>query len=114
MSPILVTGRRRKNTAASHCIYPAAKTISFYKLNSPDFKDMLAENHVDVTWVSLPGYTHEWRFWNLQVEQFLDWIPRTDGYATQENEKSDSVKICFCDLTCSLKAGPHSPGAPAF
>ena len=57
-----------------------------YKLNS-DFKDMLAENHVDVTWVSLPGYTHEWRFWNLQVEQFLDWIPRTDGYATQGKRK---------------------------
>ena len=51
-----------------------------YKLNV-EFKDMLIEHHVDVTWVSLPGYTHEWRFWNLQVEQFLDWIPRTDGYA---------------------------------
>ena len=62
-----------------------------YKLNS-DFKDMLAENHVDVTWVSLPGYTHEWRFWNLQVEQFLDWIHEQTAMPPRENEKSDSVK----------------------
>ncbi len=29
----------------------------------------------------VPGYTHEWRFWNLEVEKFLKWIPRTDAYA---------------------------------
>ena len=40
------------------------------------------ENGVDVTWVSVPGYTHEWRFWNLAVEKFLKWIPRTDGYVS--------------------------------
>jgi len=28
----------------------------------------------------LPGYGHEWAFWDLQVAKFLDWIPRTDGY----------------------------------
>ncbi|MEG1427625.1 MAG: alpha/beta hydrolase family protein, partial [Oscillospiraceae bacterium] len=33
------------------------------------------------TWDEVPGYGHEWRFWNLQVERFLDWIPRTDFYA---------------------------------
>ena len=45
-------------------------------------KDYLKENGVDVTWVSVPGYTHEWRFWNLAVEKFLKWIPRTDGYVS--------------------------------
>lgn len=45
------------------------------------FKDMLMENKQDVTWATLPEFGHEWRFWDIQVEQFLKWIPRTDGYA---------------------------------
>ena len=52
-----------------------------YEINT-EFKDYLKENGVDVTWVSVPGYTHEWRFWNLAVEKFLKWIPRTDGYVS--------------------------------
>ncbi len=47
------------------------------------YKDWLAEKSVEVTWVSLLGYAHEWRFWDKQVEEFLKWIPRTDGYAAK-------------------------------
>lgn len=32
-------------------------------------------------WSSVPGYRHEWRFWDSQLEQFLNWLPRTDDYA---------------------------------
>lgn len=35
----------------------------------------------DVTWVSRPGFIHEWRLWDEQVEAFMNWIPRTDFYA---------------------------------
>ena len=35
----------------------------------------------DVTWKEVSGFGHEWRFWDQQVEQFLDWIPREDVYA---------------------------------
>lgn len=35
----------------------------------------------DVTWDEMEGYGHEWRFWDAQVEKFLDWIPRDDEYA---------------------------------
>ena len=35
----------------------------------------------DVTWVPRPGFVHEWRLWDEQVEAFLNWIPRTDLYA---------------------------------
>jgi S-formylglutathione hydrolase FrmB len=45
------------------------------------FKDELISYDQDVTWVSIPGYGHEWRFWNLIVEKFLDWIPRSDYYS---------------------------------
>ncbi len=53
---------------------------SLYKSNV-DFVTVLREQHADVTWVSVPGFAHVWRFWNRQVEEFLKWIPRTDGYA---------------------------------
>ncbi len=45
------------------------------------FKDELVSMKQDVTWVSAPGYGHEWRFWNEIVEVFLDWLPRSDFYA---------------------------------
>ncbi|WP_234124494.1 alpha/beta hydrolase [Clostridium hydrogenum] len=51
-----------------------------YKANV-DFVKQLSEMGVEVNWVSVPNYQHEWRFWNLQIEAFLDWIPRTDFYA---------------------------------
>ena len=35
----------------------------------------------DVTTDYVDGYGHEWRFWDMQVEKFLNWIPRTDAYA---------------------------------
>lgn len=29
---------------------------------------------------TIPGYGHEWAFWDIEIEKFLDWIPRTDYY----------------------------------
>lgn len=45
------------------------------------FRDKLIALGADVTWDEHPDYGHEWRFWNEQVEKFLDWLPRTDAYA---------------------------------
>ena len=45
------------------------------------FKDKLVAAGVDVTWDYIAEYGHEWRFWNIEVERFLDWLPRTDAYA---------------------------------
>lgn len=53
-----------------------------YEMNRK-YKETLEEKKVDVTWASLPGYAHEWRFWDIQVEEFLKWIPRSDGYAAK-------------------------------
>jgi len=46
------------------------------------FRDKLISLGADVTWHELPEYRHEWRFWNIEIERFLDWIPRTDYYAS--------------------------------
>ncbi len=45
------------------------------------FMEKLKELGADVTWKVGPGFGHEWRFWDQQVEQFLDWLPRQDYYA---------------------------------
>lgn len=48
------------------------------------FKDLLIKKEIDHTWVSLSEYGHEWRFWDIQIEEFLKWIPRTDAYSKQQ------------------------------
>jgi len=43
--------------------------------------ELLKEKGADVTWDEIEGYGHEWRFWDIEVEKFLKWLPRTDAYA---------------------------------
>lgn len=53
-----------------------------YDMNKT-YVNVLMEQKVDATWVSVPGYAHEWRFWDMQVEEFLKWLPRSDGHAAK-------------------------------
>lgn len=46
------------------------------------FRDHLIKLGADVTWDEIEQYGHEWPFWDIEVKNFLDWIPRTDYYAT--------------------------------
>lgn len=46
-----------------------------------EFRGKLEELGADVTWFETEQHGHEWRFWDMVVEKFLDWIPRTDEYA---------------------------------
>lgn len=39
------------------------------------------ENKIPVRSEIVKGYGHEWRFWDLAVLRFLDWLPRSDAYA---------------------------------
>lgn len=50
------------------------------------FRDEMVKLGFDVTWVEGNDYTHEWRFWNREVESFLDWLPRTDKYAGEKRK----------------------------
>ncbi|MCD7807923.1 MAG: hypothetical protein LUH02_01165 [Erysipelotrichaceae bacterium] len=54
-----------------------------YDLNIK-FIDKLKENKINYTWISEANYKHEWRFWDLSVERFLDWIDRSDAYANKK------------------------------
>ncbi|MGI6238625.1 MAG: alpha/beta hydrolase [Christensenellales bacterium] len=87
------TGRGR-NTAAQFDVWKLAEACAeegrkkpmyiacgdkdFLYKDNVAFKDRLIELGFDVTWIEGADYTHEWRFWNREVEAFLDWIPRTD------------------------------------
>lgn len=62
-------------------IYTACGMDDFLFDANKDFAAELEGLGADVTWKEVPGFGHEWRFWDQQVEQFLDWIDRTDAYA---------------------------------
>lgn len=63
--------------------YMACGTEDFLMQADREFRDKLIAAGADVTWDQLEGYGHEWRFWDIQVEKFLQWIEplRTDAYA---------------------------------
>ncbi len=67
--------------AAFPAIYSACGMNDFLFESNQAFASELGELGADVTWKEVPGFGHEWRFWDQQVEQFLDWIPRDDVYA---------------------------------
>lgn len=54
--------------------------------NVTSFKNHMLQHGLHVTWVPEDGFKHEWRFWNIQIEKFLEWLPRTDAYA--QNQKN--------------------------
>ena len=58
-----------------------------YEINKA-FRDKLINAGVDVTWEELPEYGHEWRFWNIEIERFLDYIGefRTDAFAGSKRQ----------------------------
>ncbi len=62
-------------------IYASCGDKDFLYKTDKAFAEELKALGADVTWEETAGYGHEWRFWNEQVEKFLDWIPRTDIYA---------------------------------
>ena len=45
------------------------------------FARFLTENGIEVTTNFEKDYAHEWRCWEENIEEFLDWLPRTDAYA---------------------------------
>ncbi len=55
------------------------------------FQRKMKDLGADVTWVPVEGFGHEWRFWNQQIEAFLDWIPREDPYAENGHSKRRQI-----------------------
>ncbi len=62
-------------------VYASCGDQDFLYAADKAYAEELKELGADVTWSETAGYGHEWRFWDEEVEKFLDWIPRTDVYA---------------------------------
>jgi S-formylglutathione hydrolase FrmB len=78
--PLANAKKRREEGRRLPKLYIACGEKDFLYEANCKFKDELISLGEDVTWESLAGYGHEWRFWDMQVEKFLDWIPRSDPY----------------------------------
>ncbi|MDR1971923.1 MAG: esterase family protein [Treponema sp.] len=79
--PLANAKKRKEEGRKLPKIYIACGQDDHIHEASVKFKDELIALGGDVTWDSVPAYSHEWRFWDLQVEKFLNWIPRTDSFA---------------------------------
>lgn len=48
----------------------------------PDVAELaqaLRDHGLDLQYEGLPGYEHEWRLWDGELQKFLSWLPRTDA-----------------------------------
>ena len=67
-------------------IYLACGNDDFLLEANHQFDDLMTDLEIDHYSEFIDGYTHEWRFWDLEVERFLDWIERTDFYANKKRK----------------------------
>lgn len=67
-------------------LYIACGDQDFLYEANVSFKNEMENLGFDVTWVVGKDYSHEWRFWNREVEAFMDWIPRTDKYVGEKRK----------------------------
>lgn len=51
------------------------------------FHQTLQSKGIPHRWDDVPGFEHEWKFWDIELEKFLDWLPRTDPYAKMPMHK---------------------------
>lgn len=72
--------KQRAEKAKKVPMYISCGDEDFLLEDNIEFKDAAIALGYQVTWVVGKGFTHEWRFWDQQVEAFMDWIPRTDPY----------------------------------
>lgn len=72
---------------AKPLVYLSCGTEDALYENNLAFSKYLKENGMEVSWRAVRDFRHEWRFWNQEIEKFLDWIPRTDGYAKKGKRK---------------------------
>lgn len=75
--------RGRKEQADFPKVYMSCGTEDDFCQRNIVFQEQLKQAGADVTWTEVPGFAHEWRFWERQIEAFLKWVPRTDRYAEE-------------------------------
>lgn len=79
--PMKLAEKLHREGRAFPAMYVACGADDFLMGANRAFVERFKEMGADIVWDEVPGYGHEWRFWDLEVEKFLDWLPRTDAYA---------------------------------
>lgn len=79
--PMKLAEKLHREGRAFPAMYVACGADDFLIGANRAFVERFKEMGADIVWDEVPGYGHEWRFWDLEVEKFLDWLPRTDAYA---------------------------------
>lgn len=62
-------------------LYIACGEEDFIKDNTEHLVKTLKGNGVNFYYETEKGFGHEWRFWNIHLEKFIKWLPRSDYYA---------------------------------
>lgn len=68
------------NTKESPAMFIACGDQDFLYQDVVEFTTKAQVLNLNPAWISVENYGHEWRFWNQCIEQFLDWIDRSDAY----------------------------------
>lgn len=77
---VLLQLEKNAEKAARLPLYISCGTKDSLYQDNLDFVEAAKKLGYSVTWAGVPGFDHEWRFWDMQAEAFMDWIPRTDPY----------------------------------
>jgi putative tributyrin esterase len=64
--------------------YLSCGTEDFLYETNVDFQKQYLAQGGDLYWKEVPGFGHEWPFWDQEIKAFLEWIPRTDAYAGEK------------------------------
>ena len=86
ISPELLLRRCVREKIEIPKIYISIGNDDFLLDVNKQFVDLLEDLNVDHHSAFIDGFTHEWRFWDMEVEKFLDWLPRTDAYANKKRK----------------------------
>lgn len=75
-----------ENSDGNIAVYMTCGDKDFVYESNLKFIEIMKKKEMNFDWVSVNDYEHEWRFWDLAVERYLDWIPRTDCYANTKRK----------------------------
>lgn len=73
--------KRFEENSSLPALYLCCGENDFLYKDVLNFHNTLVQKNINHTWHSVPDFEHEWKFWDIELEKFINWLPRTDPYA---------------------------------
>ncbi len=83
---LAITKKQHKDNQKLPDLYISCGDQDFLYQNIVDYVTEVKKMDIPLTWVSEPDFSHEWRFWDLAISRFLNWIKRSDGYVNKKRK----------------------------